>query len=163
MTEFLPPPRLGLRLTIYVALAAFGLIGSAPWANKIIWLGGMAFLFGSFRIARFADDHFERRLVLMFVPLRLKRWPRERFIEIETRYADASGIASLPLPLLGFVLTLWSVVFDWTIPWLGGNYKLRLRLAKGGRVLVWQGNSDANFEGNLARLQSVTGLPLRRV
>ena len=164
MTVFHPPPRLVLRVTIYAALVVFGLISSAFLFSKLVWVVAMALLFGSFRIARINGDQFERRLVLMFIPLPWKRWPMQRFIEIETRYGDASALSTmLPLAFLNVILTVWMGVFDLLIPWLGGTYQLRLRLAKGGRVLVWQGNSDGNFEANLALLQSATGLPLRRV
>jgi hypothetical protein len=88
----------------------------------------------------------------------------ERFTEIETRFADPSALNSIfPMAMLNIWFVVWSAVFDWMIPWLGGNYQLRLRLVKGGRVLVWQGNSDSNFQANLSVLQSATALPLRRV
>jgi hypothetical protein len=73
MTPFLPASRLWLRLAIFGGLAAFGLISDSTWGSKLIWLGGMAFLFGSFRIARINGDQFERRLVLMFIPQPCKR------------------------------------------------------------------------------------------
>ncbi|MSR59634.1 MAG: hypothetical protein EXS05_18660 [Planctomycetaceae bacterium] len=102
-TKFHPATRLTLRLTVFAGLAAFGLLGSADVINKLIWLAGMAFLLGSFREARISEGQFERRLVLLFIPQPWKRWPLERFFEIETKYADPSAIESmLPAALLYF-------------------------------------------------------------
>lgn len=162
-TPFRPAKRLPLRVTVFAVLAAFGLLGSAGVINTLIWLVSLAFLLGSYREAQIGDGQFERRLVLLFIPQPWKRWSLEKFYEIESKYADPSEIEMM---LPGFMLftwqLLWGALFDWLIPWMGGSYKLRLRLAKGGSVLVWQGNSDANFQANLALLQNCTSLPLRR-
>lgn len=99
----------------------------------------------------------------MFHPLPWKSWPLEKFHEIETKYADPTDFqAMLPGVVFFFSQILWGLLFDWLIPWLGGAYKLRLRLTRGGSVLVWQGNSDANFQANLALLQNNTSLPVTR-
>ena len=163
MTVFHPASRIVLRIAIFCALGAFGLVGTASPTNKVIWLTALSFLFGSFRMARINGDQFERRFVLMFVPQPWKRWPMERFVAIETRYADESAISTiLPIVVLNIWLIVWSAAFDWLIPWLGGGYELRLRSVKGGHVLVWKGNSDANFQANLVLLETATGLPIHR-
>jgi hypothetical protein len=120
----------------------------------------MSFFLGSFRIARIDNGWFERRLVVCFIPLKLKRWQLERFTGIETVYKEGMYIGWVMV--IGPALWLWSHFFDWVVPWLGGNYQLRLRHVKGGPVLVWQGNSESNFEANLAILKDNTGLAVTR-
>ncbi len=156
-----PFPRLWLRLSIFAALVAFISIGHASWVSKLGFVFWMAFFLGSFRIARLRDGFFERRMVFMFVPLKRKRWHLERFIQIETVWHESLHIGWALL--IGPALWLWSHFFDWAIPWMGGGFQLRLRHVKGGPVLVWQGNSEANFEANLKILESNTALPIQRV
>lgn len=155
-----PVPRLRLRLALFAALVAFISIGHASWVSKLAFCGWMAFFLGSFRVARLHDGWFERQMVFMFIPLKRKRWQLARFIEIETSWQESLYIGWALV--IGPALWLWSHFFDWAIPWMGGNYQLRMRHAKGGPVLVWQGNSDANFETNVEILKSNTGLPVRR-
>jgi hypothetical protein len=156
-----PFPRLWLRLSVFAALVAFVSIGHASWVSKLGFVFWMAFFLGSFRIARLRDGFFERRMVFMFVPLKRKRWHLERFTQIETVWHESLHIGWALL--IGPALWLWSHFFDWVIPWMGGNFQLRLRHVKGGPVLVWQGNSEANFEANLKILESNTALPIQRV
>lgn len=163
MEVFLRPvPRVVLRLIVFVLLALFGLLGTVWW-NKLFWLVTMAFFCGTYRVSRISEGHFERRMVVMFVPLRWKRWPLEQFVEIEVLYEDPWSVGRLlPIALLNFVWVLWFRVFDWLVPWFGGSYKLRLRPAKGARIVAWQGNSEANFQTNVELLQDSTGLAVRR-
>lgn len=161
-TALRPAPRVFLRLALFALLAAFGLIGTAIWWKKLFFVVSLAFFCGTYRIARLLEGNFERRMVILFIPCRWKRWPLERFVEIEVLYESPFNLRLLPLA----IFDLWSVVmfrfFDWLVPWFGGAYKLRLRPAKGPRVVVWQGNSDANFQANVDLLRSQTGLPICR-
>ena len=156
-----PVPQLRWRLALFAALVAFISIGHASWVAKFGFCAWMAFFLGSFRVARLNDGWFERQMVFMFIPLKRKRWQLARFIEIETVWQESMYIGWALL--IGPALWLWSHFFDWARPWMGGNYQLRLRHVKGGPVLVWQGNSEANFEANVEILKNNTGLPLRRV
>src|SRR5438874_9151889 len=61
MTVLRPRPRLGLRLAAFAGLAVFAVIGSASWTSKLGFCAGMAFLFGSYRVARLNDGRRERR------------------------------------------------------------------------------------------------------
>ncbi|HLJ12563.1 MAG TPA: hypothetical protein VKU82_15320 [Planctomycetaceae bacterium] len=155
-----PPPRLWLRASLFAMLAAFSALGSASWGSKLgFWLA-MAFFLGSYRLARLRDGFFERQMVVLFIPLKRKRWQIERFTQIETMWTQKMQVGwSL---VIGAVLWIWWRLFDWILPWLGGQYELRLRHEKGGPVLVWQGNSEANFQANLEALERNTGLPVRR-
>ena len=160
----LPQSRLWIRIIVFVALVGFALATSASIVSKVIWVLSTAFLLGSFRVARIYDGQFERRMVFMFVPLKLKRWPMKDFVEIETRFGDPSATGGvLVFSILNIFFALWSALFDRLVPWLGGNFQLRLKLAGKGRVLVWQGNSEATFQENLELLERVTGLRVRRV
>jgi hypothetical protein len=149
-----------LRLAIWVALVAFISIGHSSWINRLAFAVWTAFFLGSYRVARFNEGWFERRMVFLFVPLKLKRWQLEKFTQIETVWHEGMHIGWSFL--LGPFLWLWYRLFDLLVPWIGGEYQIRLRHSKGGPVLVWQGNSDANFEANLALLKANTGLPIQR-
>jgi hypothetical protein len=155
-----PIPRIAWRVAVLAALAAFISISHARWPSKVGFCFWMAFFLGSYRVARINDGWFERRMVMFFIPLKLKRWQLERFTDIETKYEQGMNVGWALV--IGPALWLWSHFFDWVVPWLGGNYQLRLRHVKGGPVLVWQGNSEANFEANLAILKNITGLPVKR-
>lgn len=158
-TTLQPSPRVVLRFAIFLCLAAFISIGHASWISKLGFCASMAFLLGSYRVARVREGSFERRMVLLFVPLKTKRWPLDRFTEIETVWQD--GIHVGWALLIGPGLWIFWRLFDWIIPWMGGSYQLRLR-HKGRRVLVWQGNSETVFQENLAILEGITALPVRR-
>jgi len=160
-TSLYPKPRRLLRMVLFILLVAFFSINHATWISKLAFAAWMALFFGSYRVARLNDGWFERQMVFMFVPLKRKRWQLARFIEIETSFEESLHIGWALL--IGPALWLWSRFLDWALPWLGGNYQLRLRHVKGGPVLVWQGSSDANFEANVEILKNNTGLPLRRV
>ena len=160
MTVLRPRPRLGLRLAAFAGLAVFAVIGSASWTSKLGFCAGMAFLFGSYRVARLNDGRFERQMVIMFVPLRFKRFQLDRCTDIETSYEEGLGI-EWALLTGGPFWILWTI-FDWIVPWMGGSYRLRLRRVKGGPALVSQGNSEDNFQANLEILKNNTGLPVQR-
>jgi hypothetical protein len=144
----------------FAALAAFASIGTASWLSKLGFCAAMAFFLGSYRVARLKDGRFERRMVIMFVPLKTRRFQLDRCTDIETHWEGGMRVEwSL---LTGAWLWIFWTLFDWLIPWLGGSYRLRLRRVKGGPALVWQGNSEANFQANLEILKNNTGLPVQR-
>jgi hypothetical protein len=160
-TLLLPRPRLGIRLGLWAALAAFGLISTAPWFAKGMYSLWMAFFVGSYRQAWINEGKLERRLVLLFIPLRTKRWSLDRFAQIETRWDEPSGFLSAMLfgPNVWILLRLNELFFDRVFPWLGGPCQLWLRAGSGKRVLAWQGHSEDDYRANLDLLQRVTGLP----
>ncbi len=160
-TSLHPKPRPVLRLVLFILLVAFISISTAAWVSKLAMAAWMALFFGSYRVARLKDGWFERQMVFMFIPLKCKRWQLEKFIEIETAYEEGLHVGWALL--IGPAMWLWSRFLDWALPWLGGNYQLRLRHVKGRPVVVWQGSSDNNFQANVEILKNNTGLPLRRV
>jgi hypothetical protein len=142
-----------------VLLAGLALTGHSSWPMKLLFIASMAFLLGTFREAWIGEGRFMRRMSFAFVPGRVRSWPLERFVEIEAKWTGGVGIEwSL---LMGACNWMPWRTFDWLLPWLGGEYELRLRGAK-LRVLVWQGNSDANFKANLQALEAATGLTVIR-
>lgn len=159
-TLLLPNPRLPWRIAGFAVMVAIALISTVSWPSKIGFILWMAFFLGSFRIARIREDRFERRMVLMFVPLPLKSWPLKQFLHIETKTEAGPGVGTLVV--IGFAWWIVWYVLDWLVPWMGGNLKLRLRPPKGPRVVVWQGNSLDNFEENLRILHGATGLGVER-
>ena len=40
------------------------------------------------------------------------------------------------------------------MPWIGGDYRLWLRQYNDERIQIWPGNNTADFEANLALLES---------
>src|SRR5262245_14559486 len=156
----LPDPRLKLRLALAVPLIVIGLVSLSGWhkLGNLVWTAG---LLGTWRQARIVDKQFQRRTVVLFVPLRWKRWSLARFTDIEVVHSPGLFIG-WALLITGAGWIIWRLL-DWIFPFAFGAIELRMRLAKGGRVMVWQGNSEANFHANLALLQSHTSLPVERM
>lgn len=159
--NLLPIPWIGLRAALAIGLAGFCLAGSEPLWAKAIFCFCVAGICGSYRLARIADGHFERILVLMFIPVRTRRWPIDRFTRIETDWGEETDTLWTTV-LMGVEMWLFSKACDAIFPWLGGSYKLWLRAGSGKRVLAWQGMSDRSFETNRDLLQNTLGLPVQR-
>jgi hypothetical protein len=151
------------RLVVFVLLIAFILIGGAPWYQQASFVASMCFLLGTFPNAQLTSEHLQSNYVVCFLPVHKKRWPLSEFVRIETdieqRIVQSWGILVL------FFWSLWLMfrMFDYLMPWLGGDYKLWLRTYGDERLLVWQGNSESHFEGNLRALEEATGLPTARL
>ena len=160
-TVLRPVRRWWLRLAVVAGLAAFAALGpTAAWYKKALFSVAMAAWIGTFPVARICGDRFERALFVCFVPLRTKRWPLDRFTQIETDTAELPGVETAV-----FVGTQWWLIWalcELMFPVLGGQYKLWLRAASGKRVLAWHGASEHCFRANMETLQRRTGLPLGR-
>jgi hypothetical protein len=157
---FAPDPRLKLRLALFAVIETAGLVSHISWPGMAGYTVWTAVLLGSFRRARIVEAKLQRQTVLAFIPFRWKRWSLSRFTDIEFVYKPGLFIGwSLLIGPGAWII--WRTL-DWMFPFEFGAWQLRLRLVKGGKVIVWQGNSEKNFEKNLALLQANTGLPVDR-
>ncbi|MBI3861305.1 MAG: hypothetical protein HY290_05360 [Planctomycetia bacterium] len=75
MTKLFPLPRLGIRISVFAAVAVFASISHSGSGSKLGFCAAMALLIGSYRVARLRDGYFERQMVIMFVPLRIGLCP----------------------------------------------------------------------------------------
>ena len=81
-------------------------------------------------------------------------------ITIHTKYKTAqTGWGTFIL--LGPVMWVFSLVFDYLIPALGGPYEIWLETAKGREILAWNGYNQQHFESNLELLHNQTGAEIR--
>jgi len=161
MTYVLKPiPRVWLRVSLLAVVSAIGWMSGIAWWGKLFGLVFWTFVFGTFPVAGIREGRFRKRYVIAFVSLRTRSWLLERCTRIEVNLAQQTSFWSFIL--FGFVNYVFFLVFDWLFPWFGGNCRIYLRRAKGGRILVWQGNSDTEFQSNLRHLERVTGLPVGR-
>ena len=51
---------------------------------------------------------------------------------------------------------------QWPWPWLAGELELFVVTASEKRMLAWRGNSEHEFQANLATLTTTTGTLVRR-
>ncbi len=155
-----PNPRLWLRAVLFAVLLTPLLLSSVGWFQKLFVVAMLALMVGTFRRSWIRGDKFRTGMVVMFYPMRMRQWKLERFvvieIELENRLHFLWVLATGPM--------LWLVcrISDFLFPWIGGEFTLWLRTAKGKRVLAWQGNSEDHFETNLELLQNATGAEIQR-
>jgi hypothetical protein len=163
-TPLAPPPRIWLRVTILVLLAALASIGSSPWYAKLVFCVAMAALLGTFPRPRINAERFEIQWFAVFVPVHVRTVQLEDVIQIETDLESRLGLETGVI--LALVIGLWNVLMiwlvDWLVPWFGGDYKIWLRTGRDQRVLAWQGMGENNFPRNLDILEDISGLPVTR-
>ncbi len=157
--ELLPLPRVKIRWILFVLLLLPALMSSTAWYEKLFPALLVASVVGTYRQSRICGDRFESRMILLFWPLRVRKWKLDRVVVIETEMASRGGMGA---GLLIAPLWIFGRICDWLLPWLGGDIKLWLRSAKGKRVLAWQGNSDEHYQTNLEILQTATGADVQR-
>jgi hypothetical protein len=146
-------------MCVLVVLAVFCFVSGAEWYEQAFFVGMMALLLGTYPAVRFAHGRLERQMFVAFLPMRTQRWTIERFVAIDVEHDDKSwGIWAFWF----FYYWVLSWLVDTVIPWFSGRYRLFLRGKGGKRVLVWQGNADRHFDGNLNLLVRMTGLSVNR-
>ena len=117
-------------------------------------------LTGTFRVSRVVGESFDTRFHLAFVPLSHCRCKLPGVVTIHTTYKTAqTGWGTFIL--LGPVMWVFSLVFDYLIPALGGPYEIWLETAKGREILAWNGYNQQHFESNLELLHNQTGAEIR--
>ena len=155
-----PIPRLWLRTVLFAVLLTPLLLSSVGWFQKLFVVAMLALMVGTFRRSWIRGDKFRTGMVVMFYPMRMRQWKLERFVAIEIEIDDR--LSFLWILVTGPMFWLLWRISDFLFPWIGGEFTLRLRTAKGKRVLVWQGNSEDHFETNLELLKTATGAEIQR-
>jgi hypothetical protein len=159
-----PQPRVWLRLTILLLLIAFAWIGESSWYSKAIFALATTGLFGTFPRLRISTEYFQQQWFAAFLPVYGRRMRLDKLVQIETDVETKMGMETGFA--LAFFVGLWDVLmiwlFDWLVPWFGGDYKLWLRTKSDRRILAWQGNGESNFRRNLDLLKDISGLPVTR-
>ncbi len=155
-----PRPRVWARLVVLGLLVAFVLISRPSLFDLTGFTLATALLLGTYPETTVDKKHLEKRFRVFFVPLRARRWSIDDCSQIETDVEPHLGAGWAVL--IGVWNWLWCQVMDRLLPWIGGDYKLWFRTYRGGRIAVWQGNGESNFQANLEILESVTGLPVTR-
>ena len=155
-----PVPNVPLRCVVLVILLIPLFIGSVGWATRLFAIAMLTTLVGSYRDTRIRGDRIETGLVIAFITLKRRRWKLRRFVQIDVTLEPGAGWGVFFL--FGPLQLAMCYVLDWLFPWFGGRYQIWLHGAKGSRVLVWQGSSDALFQDNLRSLETVSGLPVER-
>lgn len=156
-----PVRRFWLRLVLVVVPVAVLWVTGYKLHTKVGNTVLLVLWLGSFPQPRIAGDRFERAFLIAFLPLRVKRWPLDRFTRIEIEGVERDEIVDMAFSAFRWFRWVFRL-FDYAIPWLGGDYKIWLRAASGKRVLAWQGNGDAAFRANMELLQARTGVPIER-
>lgn len=157
---FLAPARSRKRRAfIYVCLVALVCVGTAPIIQVLFFALTVGLMIGSYPLVEVKKKTIEQTLIVFFFPVHKKTYKLRDFVSVmpgtEPRIADTLGCLVL------FFFWYWFLfrLFDHLMPWLGGNYKLNLKQYDDEQIVIWQGNNAADFEANLALLQSA-GLPI---
>jgi hypothetical protein len=159
-----PEPRIVLRVTIWSLLVALALIGTSPWHAKLGFSVTMALFLGTFPRPQINAKCFRKQWFVAFVPIYLSDARTADLVQIESGLDDRldghGELGSLMMRIVRLVYFGW--LWDWLIPWLGGDYQLWLRTVSDDRILAWQGNGEGNFQQNLKILEDTLRLPVVR-
>ena len=152
---FLAPVRTRkIRGILFGCLVALVMVGTTPIWQKLVFALSMALIIGSYPLVEVKKKTIEQTLIIGFVPAHRKKWNMRDFVSVmpstEPRIADTIGCFVLIFFWYWFLFRL----FDHLMPWMGGNYKLSLRQYDDEELLIWQGNSTADFEANLALFEA---------
>ena len=160
--QLLPVLNLRMRLIVLGVLLLPLLL--LAWQIGIVWLLLSSImplmLTGTYRLSRIVGESFDTRFHLAFVPLRRCRCRLPGVVYIHTTYKTAQTGWGTFL-LFGPVMWVFSLVFDYLIPALGGPYEIWLETAKGREILAWNGYNQQHFEANLELLHNQTGAEIR--
>jgi hypothetical protein len=148
----------------YIVLGVLLLPILPTFRYSYIWPFVAAFLplmlTGTYRITKIRGDRLTTQLRMGHVPFNPEKVNLPSVVVIHTRYHEAqTGVGTLLL--FGPVQLVFSLLFDFLIPALGGGYEIWLETAKGREVLVWNGYRQSDFEENLNLLRSRTGAEVR--
>ena len=159
-TPLVPLRRMGPRVGTLAALVLFLLIGSPSLLSFLGFTLVTALVLGTFPRAYVSPTEFEQQLIVMFISVRVTRWPLNDCgaieTDVETRVPWWSGF------VFGIANLLWVWALDHLFPWFGGDFKIWLRTLSGKRILAWQGDGESRFRENLKILERQSGLPLTR-
>lgn len=154
-----PPPRVALRVTAVLLLAALAVIGTTPRWQKLWFVLAMALLLGTWWRARVDAGSLRQQWTVAFVPLPATAVRLRRFDFIEIVYQAAVG--GWEFVLFGPLAYLWAFFAERLFPGISGSYQLWLNNGSDERRLAWQGYRQEEFEAVLERLQLATGFAVR--
>ena len=154
--ELEPIPRRGLRIALLVTLWAVGFMGSNPVVAKIGFAVGTLLILGTYRRFRLTPKSLMQRWTVAFVNLPHRSFRLKKYSFLEVKYEPPTGV--LELLMFGLFVLIYGWIVDRWFPWIGGAYQIWLNNEADQRALAWQGNSQAMYERNLERLQTVSGL-----
>ena len=117
-------------------------------------------LSGTFRITRFKGEWLHTCLYLGFVPVRRHKCKLAAIVHIGTKYGGSEP-GMWTYILFGPVQWIFSWIFDYLIPAIGGPFELWVETARGREFIVWQGFHQGNFEQNLDLLRNQSGGEIR--
>jgi hypothetical protein len=151
-----PTPRRRVRIGIVGALWLLALISSVGWLTKLAFCLTTVVWFGTWRRYGVTDRSLIQQWTVGFIQLSTIRTSHRKFEFVEVVHQGQVGVWEFVL--FGPFSFVYGFISEWLFPWLTGSYQLWLNNSSDERVLAWQGNSQEQFETNLAALQSATGL-----
>ena len=156
-------PELNLRMRLIV-LGVLLIPVLLSWRIGIVWQLLSCFLplmlTGTYRLSRIRGEWFDSQFFLGFVPLARSKCKLPGVIYVHTTFKRGqTGWGTFIL--FGPVMWLFSLIFDYLIPCLGGPYEIWLETAKGREILAWNGYNQRHFESNLELLHNQTGAEIR--
>lgn len=131
-----------------------------------LWIGApagmalVAWLVGSARDARVVGTELVVQQFIAFIPLRPQRCKLKFVVQVEAQ--DRKDIGGADWLLFGGFNWFMDRIMQWIWPWMSGELELWVVTAREKRILAWSGNSDADFQANLATLTSATGASVKR-
>ncbi len=160
--QLLPELNLRMRLIVLGCLLIPVLLSALRigivWSLLSCFLPVM--LTGTYRVSRIIGESFDTRFFFGFVPLARSKCKLPGVVYIHTTYKrEQTGWGTFIL--FGPLMWLFSLVFDYLIPCLGGPYEIWLETAKGREILAWNGYNQQHFESNLELLHNQTGAEIR--
>lgn len=131
-----------------------------------LWIGGpaaiamVAWIVGSAREARIVGTDLVVQQVIAFVPLQPQRCKLKFVVEVDAQ--NRKDVGGADWLLFGGFNWFMDRIMQWVWPWMAGELELWVVTARDKRLLAWSGNSDADFQANLATLTSATGASVKR-
>jgi hypothetical protein len=125
------------------------------WSLKLAGLVLAAAVFGSYREAWITQERICRQRTVGFIPGKIDQWKRDRLRGVEVIEEPEPP----PAQTVGQRLErVQSWLLQRLLPWRYGPLKLKLRLAEGQTVLLWQGADRRELLQNLELLDRETGI-----
>jgi hypothetical protein len=155
-----PLPNWKLRWIVFGVTCLPALFSGVPWLWKLVSFALVAVLVGSTREARIVGPELVAQQFIAFLPLAPQRCKLPFVVEILA--ANRKDVGAADWLLMGGFNWFMDRIMQWVWPWMAGELELWVVTARDKRMLVWRGNSDEEFQVNLAALISTTGARVTR-
>ena len=150
-----PVPSQSLRIGMWITLSTVAIVFGRHLAEKLFVPVGLVFLLGTYRRFRIAPGKLMQRWTIAFYNRPPIVHKFKRFSRLEVKYSPV--VAYADLALFGIIAVPFAFALDSFFPWLGGSYEIWLTRDGHDEKLAWQGNSQTQYEENLAALKNATG------